>query len=278
MALEDVLEQIKEQEKKNCLWTHSKKTDEELRAIIVHNALAIQHQEGAVAFRTAGESEACSELLKQRKEKQARDEAEQLAIADAIHNWEKTEFVRKRRLEAALSLPTATSHYGQLVAAILEEEDGLIAEEIQQWSNELNSMEEKVFKKLLKSLTKEGIITVDREKKYRLLTTCDKTLMPADPMRWANNKYKYQYNDDLSYTQKTFLAVLASNKTPYTEYDWLEITGDNYELEGAKRRRNFRSYTISDLAELVERGVLAATPVSGTHCHLYYFPMLGEGE
>lgn len=141
MSYESELEyygnQAKASQKNICLITHKDKTDDELRAILNHNAVAIYNQEGLDAYKTLGESEACSELLKQRQEKTAYRESEELGLTDALKYWEKANITRRKK--AILNLPAATSYYGQLVVAILEEEE-LTAEEIRQWSDELTAM------------------------------------------------------------------------------------------------------------------------------------------
>lgn len=280
MSYEDNLNMLRKTSKDTYLRLHKTKSDEELRAILMHNAMAAQHQVGAELCKTVGESDACSEILQQRKAKREREEAEQEAFHDALSAWYRS--YNERFEEAIINLPVATNYQGQLVAAILEEEDGLTAAEIAKWSAELSEMKEADYKRLLSSLVSEGVIALDKNNKYWLLSVCDKTLTIANPLLWAQKVSKLK-NVELSKNQLAFLTTLSTQDEPLTEYDWFELvafsSSDLANTKNAFNRKYGNSWVmdkLSDLEKLVDLDILKQTPVDGKKWSFYHFPLLGE--
>lgn len=278
----DIMESLIQQQKKIYMSQYQNKTDEELHAIVRHNAQACLNQDGVELAKTSAETKACYELIKIRqlareieKTNQALDQYKNRVIRDAVSEWKAN--IVSRRMRAVINIPNATSYFGQLVLAVLDEEDGLGAKEICQWSEELAALSEEEMNALLNALVKEGVIIVDKEQKYRLLTLCDETLLPVDAVQWARNKYKYEHNNDyLRDGQFAFLRALVARESPLTEDDWLEAALPARDLERVKKESHLKDRYMDKLNELVERGVLMKTPIGNTKFNLYYFPMLGE--
>lgn len=271
---------LREDSKHTYLLCHDRKTDDELFAIVSNNLAAISYSDYYTAQRLFGEIDACQQILDNRTKKAEAAMEEDYAILEAISNWELS--LHERRQNAIFNLPAARSYLGQLVASVLAEEDGLTAEEICKWAEELAALPEATYQQLLKDLASEGILA-EKEGKYYLLTTCDETLFPPDPIAWAKRKAE-EYNagkeankqTTLSENQLRFLALLISNNHPATEYDWFEnierpiITS----IKEMKERRRPRA--IGELNRLRPMGILQTTSIPGTTCKLYYFKMLGE--
>ena len=279
MSYENSLNMLRAVQKDLCLKTHKNKTDEELRAILMHNAMAAQHQDGAELCKTVGESDACSEILQQRNKKREREEAEQEAFLDALFAWRRSH--NERFEKAIINLPVATSYQGQLVAAILEEEDGLTAAEIAKWSTELSEMKEAEYKRLLSSLVSEGVIALDSGR-YWLLSVCDKTLKLTNPLLWVQKISKLK-NVELSKNQLAFLTTLSTQDDPLTEYDWFELVAfrpsDLANMKSAFKREYANSWAmdkLNDLEKLVDLDILKQTPVDGQKWSFYHFPLVGE--
>ena len=274
------IEHLRHQWRNQLLYSYKNKPDEELKAIINHNGRAIHSQDLVEASKSLAEMEACNILLKQRAEDRLAQASarleEQQALEKAMVAWNNN--ISLRKMNAILNLPVATSYHGQLVAAVLSEEDGLTVNEICQWSAELSALKRVELDKVIKGLVNEGIIVIDQAERCWLLTICDKSLFPVDAVQWAKKKYQHERNRELHETQLNFVVALAANNGPLTEYDWLKISGALKELEQAKQTKYSSTSRITKLTFLVDAGILSVTPVQNSNCNLYYFPMLGEGK
>lgn len=167
----DVRQLLQQQSKKEALISHENDTTEQLKSRVVELSsliIAAPSTEAGLAEATKflGEMEACTEILSQR-------EAQEESIKDKKKQWKN--FLQARKEEAILHLETAVSPNGQLVAAILEEEDGKTAEELAGWCDELAQLPEEDFRQLLKALVDEGILR-EEEGAYYLLTPCTEDL------------------------------------------------------------------------------------------------------
>ena len=159
-------------------------SDDELRQIVLDNAKKAISLPSTASSLTAlaeinGESQACNMILESRAKKRA-------AIKEGKENWNKQ--LQERKEEAILSLPAASSSRGQLITAILEDQDGCTAEEIADFCEELSDLPEEEMQALLKELTKEGVI-YPLDGRYHLLDICTETLYPEDPVKWGREKY-----------------------------------------------------------------------------------------
>ena len=193
MSYEDGLKFLTENAKKTHLKLHADKSDEELFAIINHNhAIIMATQDSAQAANLLGELQACKEIIDRRILRSNRIDEDRDAISKAIPLWQKE--LSSRKLNAIGNLPAAASYYGQLVTAVLEEEDGLTASEIRQWSEDLIAMDDKQFAKLLENLGQEQVIVKESGNKFYLLGICTGDLFPLNPQKWVDGICKRKGN------------------------------------------------------------------------------------
>lgn len=272
MALDPALELLKSAQKEACLDLYEEKTDSELEAIIRHNAFAIISQTASAAAVTAGESEACSEILEKRKAKQDYESRTQEALRVASSTWESA--VNTRRKNAILNLSAATSYHGQLIAAVLDETDNLTAQEIRQWADELTSLTDSDYNALLEDLIEEKVLLVNDEGRYSLLSLCTPELFPSNPMHWAK-----MHSEWFGSAERKFIQHIIDTGKPATEADWIEITWSNVMKENyASKPKTAYSRAKNELRTPVNSGVLSCYPISNTDLNYYYFTMLGEKE
>lgn len=271
---------LREDSKRLYLLAHEGKTDEELNAIIRNNLLAVSYQNQYAAMRMFGEIDACNQILDIRTKKAEAILDEECRIEEAIWEWENSQ--EEMRSNAIVNLAVAASYHGQLVASILEEEDGLRAEEIRGWDEELTQMPDDTYSKLLKDLTSEGILAT-RNKKYYLLTPCTADLFPVNPIEWAKRVAEFvglEVNGErinkLTDSQLRFLSLLVLRNQPATEYDWLEFAIQLSQQSINRSKEQRFPQRAAELVRLQKMGILSAKPVFGTKCNLYYFRMLGE--
>lgn len=274
MSISDSLEGIKSSSRGLALISLRDKSDEEIHSIFKHNAIIAERQNIYEAARALGEMEACNIILERRQQK----EEKAYQIMEAIDNAKENEWAEQlssRRMKAALNLPNATSYLGQLVVSVLTEEEGLDAESIRNWADELNALEDKAYKKLLSGLVDEGVLDVDHGK-YCILNIVTEDLFPAEATAWAK-KILLKKNIVLSEKEEALLAHLEATKQPISERDFVELFGAAFTKKNMKDRP-YLPHGQSALNKLCDYGILNKTKVRNTYFHLYYFPMLGEKE
>lgn len=256
---------------------HKDKSDAELEKIAMHNAVAIQTTSDLIeSSKMLGELKGCKEIQRWRAEEMERKLLEASSIGRASASWLLGQHDRKKK--AVLNLPVATSYHGQLIAAILDEEDDLTAEEIRQWSDELAAMDNKEYKKLLAALVDENILYINNNGNYSLLTLCTSDLFPTDPLLFIEKVCDHYIDFDV----QKFLEFLAEKKMPATENEWMEINEpykerSPYKWDNDNFERAFRAGK-NKLQQCVKEGILSMTPVPDTKLNCYYFTMLGEME
>ena len=262
--------QIRESTKRTCLMTHKNKTDEELMEIVNHNSVAIYSQDDLETYKTVGETEACVELLKQRREQREYKNAEEESLWGSLQHWEEANDARRKK--AITRLPHATSYHGQLVAAVLEEEEGLTAEEIRKWSDELTTMNDKEYHRLLEGLCREDIVYYDEDDKYYILSLCTPDLFPSNPSLWLEYHHCYGYGK--------FLQHMVATRKPLTERDWIEISGSYFNKRDLEEnpKKAYQNVKKNYLDSYVKDGALSVTPIPDSDLNYYYFTMLGEWE
>ncbi|MBQ3380049.1 MAG: hypothetical protein IJG50_09365 [Clostridia bacterium] len=178
--IDTLLAQLRDSAKRTALITHDDYSDERLAQIIVDNAkiaasMTPNAQNLSEMAKLTGEAQACSEILKNRQEKKNKEQERQKRILQKKRDWE--EKLEARKDEAILNLKYAASPNGQLVAAILEDEDGKTEEELYGWCDELSSLEEKDFHAMLEGLVSEGILVkYSDDDKYYLRVICDESM------------------------------------------------------------------------------------------------------
>jgi len=184
---------------------HAEKSDDELQQIVVNNSRIIrglpQTQSGNLeAEKLLGEAEGCNEILSRRRN--ARLEAE-----NKQKEWKAN--AEKRKIDALLNLRAALTPNGQLVQAILEDEESLSQEELSGWCDELGMLEDGELAKLLEDLTADGVLYVSDDKRYSLRVLCE---------------------NDLTWDKKYVHKVLDKNASSWKEelmalYDLVEFLG-----------------------------------------------------
>lgn len=160
---------------------HSEKGEMELSAIISTNAQKIlalpNNVSGAMradAEQWRIESKVCKAILDDRKNKKE-------AAENAFASWKENEQNRVNR--RFLNLPAAASSLGQLIAAILEEEN-LTIDELAGWCDELAVLERSELEKLLQELVAEKILQ-ENEGRYECINVCTENLYPENPVEWG---------------------------------------------------------------------------------------------
>lgn len=274
MSISDSLEGIKSSSRGLALISLRDKSDEEIRSMFKHNAIIAKGQNIYEAARALGEMEACNIILERRQQK----EEKAYQLMEAIDNAKENEWVEQlntRRMKAVLNIPNATSYLGQLVVSILTEEEGLNAESIRNWADELKTLDDKTYEKLLSGLVDEGVLDVDHGK-YCVLNVVTEDLFPAEATAWAK-KILLKKNIVLSEKEEALLAHLEATKQPVSEMDFVELFGDAFTKKNMKDRPD-QPYGRPALCKLCDYGVLNRTKVKNTQFSLYYFPMIGEKE
>lgn len=258
---------------------HKDKTVAELRAIMNHNSAAIYSADADEAQTSLAESDACLELIRQKEEAAFYMQQQEMIQKESLPVWENANDARRKK--AILNLPAATSYCGQLVAAVLEEEDGLTAEEIRQWSDDLASMEDTEYKKLLADLCTEEILYCTTAGKYFLLSLCTSNLWRTKPMLWVTQQHFDYISAEIYNIKKendwVFFQRMIESGKPTTEVDWIECVWTDSRKKDVPDHPQFHYRRAKEeLSKLVEAGVLSITQVPCSDLNYYYFTMLGE--
>jgi hypothetical protein len=265
----------------------AKKSDYELNEIIHTNAQKINilpsnasPSQLADARLWLAEVMACQEIVEDR----IKEKVEQKA---ALETWKSS--IPQRIERNILNLPAASSANGQLIAAILEDEDGKTAEEISGWCDELADLGLDECKSLLDQLVSEGILELGKDQKYYLLNICTSTLYPPNISTWAERQFKRKYRySHASYTEKLIIAVLDFWKEPLTEDD---LTAHIQELSDSELEALIENYPflsgIGDVSSELRshsipnalHGLCGSRILTREFIYpasFVYFPMLGE--
>lgn len=203
-------------------------------------------------FETIGrcyaEGMVCKEILERRKK-----------YSDAIKNWRNN--LNKRKEEAILSLPVATSELGQLIAAILEFKGELKLKEICACLNEYNDIEDSEIIECVNGLEKEEIVFKNKDK-YQILNICTPSLFPENIIEFAKNAFKRK-NKKIEEKHIEVLNLLKDKSEPLSEDDFRENS-------------KFNKYRVEEaLLDLENNGVLDSILFDDIG-YVYYFKMLGE--
>jgi hypothetical protein len=270
---------------------HADKGDLELRAIALGNiekinALPSSSSPSMVAQAQLwlAETTACNEIIERRKKDK---EAKQ----NALETWQLT--IENKAESNILNLPAASSANGQLIAAILEDEDGLTAEEITGWCEELTLLGLEECKKLLDQLVAEDILELGKDQKYYLLNICTPSLFPSDAglESWMQRHFK-RHPELETYTAKLIIAVIHFYfrflKEAFTKEDLVEriqniSTKDlkvliaDYPFVvgiGSVSAALENASILTTLRQLSRYRMISYTTINGYN--FYYFRMLGE--
>ena len=273
--MKDVLDLIKQTEhmRLSSERKHDKMSDTELRRIIDANNSWIQtmpvvsatyetNKEAAVKM---AEMEYCIEILERRETKRKSDIALKNTLEKKKKKWKANEL--SRRDLAVLNLPVSVTYHGQLIAAILENEDYKSIEELASWNEELSSFDEVTLQNILKGLVNEGILMLDDQGKYSLLTICNDSLYPPNPLEWAIKKLST--NDPTG--EKKQLSISRITKV-------IEIIQEEGGFASDKEIEEGFGFLPNEVNLLVDCGVLQTKILKHGYCTIgmYYFSMLGE--
>lgn len=163
------------QEQKNMLRStyqarHSNKSEAELLLVAKSLAQQIATVPDDMVEPLSVEAEVVMELITAiRKKAQTQQNAYDI--------WHK-KWPEQYQKEALSNLLTAVSPNGQLVASILEETDGLTADEIRSWYDELECLDDKDYQRLLDNLVKEEVLVKENDR-YYLNQLCMPDLLPV---------------------------------------------------------------------------------------------------
>ena len=260
--------------------THKDDSDEHLREIVTRNLSAAagmpNTEDGIIeSYKLLGEAEACSELLSEREEKRER-------VRDAAEKWKRD--LPGKKEGRFLRLKNAASPNGQLVAAILEDEDGKTAEELAGWCDELAEIPDEKFSELLEGLITEGFLEKDDKNRYHLLGICteDPFLSPEAVEARLNRLYgedNDEYNEKEKNTARWILYVLRDNGAPMSAQDCLDQMQDRSELPADLRFADMEDTSNEfevrwRMNHLAKNGILCKE-YSVDNKDYYWFAMLG---
>ena len=279
---DDIMSNVNESLVLNYQMLYRSKGDYELRAIISANASKIAFMSVAEISAGAGnilmaEVEAAKRILDQRARKKKAEDA-------AIENYRKT--VSVRRKTAILNLKAAASENGQLVTAILEDEDGKTVEDFMDWE-EFSDLGREELELFLNELCKEGMIEHREDGRYYLLEILTDHMLPQNIEKWAMRKacsINYDGTTKLDYEEEKYALILATvpqykamTVSQYTKQ--LEFYEEYPEWEGYKRyTKSSISFLKSSLSfylrKLAEKGVFKTFGSGDETAYAYAF--LGE--
>ena len=276
MSIQSGLDLLQSNAKDLAKIQHNDATDEQLREIITRNQSAIvgmpQTDSGIVeSYKLLGEIQGCSELLSERQAKRDR-------IKKASEDWKNKR--EKKKKSEFLYLKNAASPNGQLIAAILEDEDGKTAEELSGWCDELAELPEEELQALLDGLEKEGVLEKDDEDRYRLLCVCTEEPFVSCETGMARADRYYEGDEQEKAHAKRILYILQVNGAPMSPQDCLDEIGKHMEFRSDPR------FAAADaepsefdvrwtMRSLADRGILSKEyTVEGAD--YYWFAMLGN--
>lgn len=284
MSLQDQLNSIKAQAKSNALFAHRDDSDSELRERVVECTKMVAHVGTDIrsigeGYRYMGEMEACSELLNQRI-------AADQGIEKRKKEWQNG--LEKRKEDCLMHLPTAVTANAQLIASILEDEDGKTAEEIACWCDELDMLSDEDLQSLLDGLVREGVISLEDDR-YYLLCPCTETLVCPENVR--NHRIDRDddfYTDQKKAQAKLFLYMMERENKPLCDTDCLDLLGRYFgryvlsdEYQAAKDEMSTYSAE-RNLNLLAEKGFIHSEfrmkNRSGDTKTYYWLKVLGEDE
>ncbi len=255
---------------------HKNDTDEQLKEIFVRNSGAIarmpQTESGILeSYKLMGEMEACSQILSERQAKKNR-------IKGAADAWQAGR--KGKEKERFLYMKNAASPNGQLVTAILEDEDGKTAEELATWCDELEELPEEDFKSLLDGLVEEGFVERDDEERYHLLGICTEDPVLSPEMAERRSDRHYSYDEEERDNARRILYVLRKTNKPMNPQECLDRFPEYPELRTDPRYAHAEPspsefdvrWTMKTLAE---QGILSKE-YSVEDTDYYWFATLGK--
>ena len=259
---------IKDAAKALGLIQHKDKSDSELQQIILNNArlvagIGTDPSSISQGYRLMGESEACNELLAQRN-------AERERIKTGKEKW--VEELQKRKDDALLSLRAAATPNGQLVQAILEDEDSLSQMELAGWCDELASLDDEELTKLLKDLVEDGVLASSgKDGRYRLRVVCDANQQWSSDNSIRAISHSAMRNKELA---MKIMLLLDAEEEPMCAED---CAAAQEWFPDAEDTESVGKYSFdSAMREMMKEGILTRVFIVGSNS--YYAPaIIGEG-
>lgn len=275
MSIDSSLEALKWTARDTAKITHRNDTDEQLRATVVRcarlAATSPMTQEGLLeAYKLMGEMEGCNALLEERRA--ARD-----ALSAKKLEWRKER--RKREDAALLALETAVSPNGQLVAAILEEENELPREQLRVWCDELAALDDESFEALMDGLEKEGVVQEEGDS-YQLIAVC------KEDLTWDREAIERCIREEFSYSDETagnallIVHLLEKAGEPLSREDILRLIGEEREVLALDPRLapglEMSEYAPSWIMERLAKAGALSKEYSHDGKDYYWFSLVGE--
>lgn len=190
------------------------KTDAQLSQIATSNTKkAMGTNDVPTLERLVAETKACGAILSARNETRKA--------------WD--EDLPERQHNAILNLKNAVTPNGQLIAAILEDEGDMTAEQICCWCEELEGLGLDNVKSLLDALVSEGVLK-ETDGSYRLYRICTGDLFPENPIDWAMKLLEANGKRYNHYKKYVLSYILSKYKTKATfPTDILEELRDDFQ-------------------------------------------------
>lgn len=167
---------------------HGRKSNEELLKIIEDASAKAQGTTNvAMLEKLLGEIEACREIIEARNKRRVHIDKTVSDLKKKMNNWAS---------DGILSCPVSVTPNGQLIAAILEDEDGLSENEIGGWCDELSALPNNQLHEILDGLVEEHVLTVDEDKRYHLHLLCTGRPYTDNPNKWLSERIAALPNND----------------------------------------------------------------------------------
>ena len=247
-----------------------RKTDTELKIIMRNSASKVLTSTLGVSeeFDAKGDYAAAEAVLSERS-------ARPMKIANMLKKLD------EQQEQCLFNIRIAHTPNAQLIAAILEDEDGKGIEELQAWCDELSEIDKSDLAEILDLMVKDGVLYL-KDGKYYLLRICDESLSfdsSSSFLDWACKKIGYPAGagdsaEIIQSRRRDFLEAIYSccnAATPFFPEDLLwqiDVLNEAYQEQG---KWAIRDSAIVDTLELfVENGILIKDG------EMYYVPFFGQ--
>ena len=222
-------------------------------------------------YKAVGISNVCKKLLNEKKDWKKRCVDARAELTSKMQRW---------RHEYILNLKAAASANGQLIAAVLEEEDGLTTDQIGSWCEELEMLSSDALDSLLHELCLERIIKRDNEGKYHLRYILNEDLKAVPETEWIKKELKldeleenYKYLLDLLYCAESGLTVDHILDHHIDEH-FYPITMGEYSDDV----KNMSEIQVSAYLRWLNLNGYIRRYDASNGASVYYYPLLGSKE
>ena len=228
--------------------------------------------------------------------------AAEAVLAEKERRKKEEDTIRKiyeqRRDDAFLKLKAAYTPNGQLIVAILEDEKAMTEDELHNWCEELQAINEDDFHSLLQDLVDDGVIYQPEvsDGKYEILRICLKTktfTYPYDYKSWVEEVLALKYPDknfekslnSMKYTlsKLNYMNTMFYPEEFFQSLEFMAKSGDMQEIkdlgdDSFEIRRAVEDKDLSLAYQMVRDHLdrLHKWGVLGSINGIYYLPLLGE--